>query len=120
MSRRPTIVFFTTILAVGIALAAQNGPIQVQSETVTITESGQTFLVSATGITAEIRFISVTPSLVTGAVKRVGGGNSGTVRISWVEQGILREVRLTINDPEKLFSLEGGETDKKQGGQVGS
>ena len=120
MSRRQTIVFLATSLAVGVALAAQNGPIQVQSETVTVTESGQTFLISATGITAEIRFTLVSPCLVTGIARRVGGGNSGTVRITWVEQGILREVRLTINDPEKLFSLEGGETDKKQGGQLGS
>ncbi len=120
MSRRPMIVFLATSLGLGVALATQYAPIQIQSETVVITESGQTFLISASGITAEVQFTLVTPAVVTGRARRTGGGSSGTVRITWVEQGSLREIRLTVGDPEKLFSLEGGETDKKNGSDVGS
>ena len=120
MSRRSISFFIAATLCLGVAFAAQFEPIQIQSETpVTVTQSGQTFEISATGITVEVQFTSVSPSLVTGIARRTGGGASGILRISWVEQGILREIRLSISEPEKLFSLEGGETDKKTGGQFG-
>lgn len=119
MSRRSISIFIAAALCLGVAFAAQYEPIQIQSGTVTVTESGQNFEISATGITVEVQFISVSPTLVTGIARRTGGATSGILRITWVEQGVLREIRLSINEPEKLFSLEGGETDKKTGGQVG-
>ena len=119
MTRRSISIFIAATLCLGVAFANQYEPIQIQSETVTVTESGQTFQISATGITVEVQFTSVSPSLVTGIARRSGGASTGILRIVWVEQGILREIRLTITEPEKLFSLEGGETDKRTGGQVG-
>ncbi len=119
MSRRSIGFIIAAILCVGVAFAAQFAPIEIQSETVIVTEAGQTFQISATGISAEVLFTLVSESLVTGTARRTGGGSSGTLRISWVEQGIVREIKLSITEPEKLFSLEGGETDKKTGGHVG-
>jgi hypothetical protein len=107
-------------LVCGAGYAGQNEPIVVQNESRTVSESGQTFDLTVTGITAEVVFLEVTPTHVTGTVRRTGGGTSGTFRIFWHETGKSQELKLTISDPYKLFSLEGGDTDKKSGSQVGS
>ena len=106
------------VLVCGIALAGQNEPIVIQNETRTVTESGQTFDLTVTGITAEVVFLEVTPEHVLGTVRRTGGGSSGTFRIYWRETGKAQELRLTVSDPYKQFSLEGGDTDKKSNNQV--
>ena len=107
-------------LACGIAFAGQSEPIVVQNETRTVSESGQTFDLTVTGITVNVVFLEVTPTHVSGSVQHTGGGTSGTFRIFWRETGKSQELKLTINDPYKLFSLEGGDTDKKTGSHVGS
>lgn len=105
-------------LVCGVALAGQVDPIVIQNETRIITESGQTFELTVTGISAEVVFTSVTPTQVLGSVRRLGGANSGTFRIYWYETGKSQDLRLTVADPYKMFSLEGGDTDKKSGDQV--
>ena len=107
-------------LAFGVALAGQNEPIVIQNETRIVTEAGQTFEITVTGISAEIVFIDVTETKVTGSVRRTGGSTAGTFRIYWHDTGKSQELRLTTSDPYKLFSLEGGDTDKKTGSQIQS
>ena len=119
MSKFLACVIVATALAGGVALAGINEPIQIESQTQTIFESGQSFELSASGITVQVRFTEVSADRVTGVVTRTGGGTSGTFRITWVERGYTREIDLTITEPEKLFSLEGGDTDKKTGQQQG-
>ena len=105
-------------LVCGVALAGQNEPIVVQNETRTISESGQTLQLTVTGISVEVVFISVSPTKTVGSVRYTGGSNSGTFRIYWLETGKAQELRLTVSDPYKMFSLEGGDTDKKTGDRV--
>lgn len=112
--------FLAAALVCGVAIASQNQPITIQNETRTIVESGQTFDLTAIGITVDVVFSEVTSTRATGTVQRTGGGASGTFRIYWHETGLSQELKLSISNPSKAFSLEGGDTDKKKPDQVGS
>ena len=103
-----------TALAGGVVLAGQSAPIQIENETTrTITESGQTFDITTTGISVEVQFTEVTTDHAIGTVRRTGGGTSGSFRIVWRERGWTKELTLSVSEPEKEFSLEGGDTDKR-------
>jgi len=114
MSRFLAVGILATALAGGVVLAGGSAPIQIENETTrTITESGQTFDITAVGITVEVQFTEVTAEHAIGTVRRTGGGTSGTFRILWREAGSTQELTLSISETEKEFSLEGGDTDKR-------
>ena len=118
MRKRLTVVLLLALFGVGIALAAQLGPIQVQSEQpVIVNENGQTLEMTAVGVAVSVELDVVSATQVRGRVRRLGSSGTGTFRIFWFQP--LKEKQIQISGPlEEQFSLEGGDTDKKSNGQV--
>ncbi len=117
MRQRLYVVLIAVALGAGVALAAQLGPIQVQSEqSTTVSTGGQTLDVYAVGVSVVVEFDLVNNDLVRGRVRRLSG-TTGTCRIFWREKQKERLVPI-VGQQEEQFSLEGGDTDKKSGGIV--
>jgi hypothetical protein len=117
MRKRPLLVFVVAVLGAGVVWAAQLGPVQVQSDqSMTVSAGGQTLDITTIDVAVAVEFDLVSSSLVRGSVQRIGG-TTGTCRIFWREQSKERLIPI-VGGEEEEFSLEGGDTDKKSGGQM--
>ncbi len=120
MRKLLSILPFVVAIAAGVALAAQLGPLQIiAGETRTEVSNGQTLRMTSVGVTVSVEFSDVSSTRVAGRVWRTGGASSGTFTITWVNRNITRVIDLSPSQPERLFSLEGGDGDKRDSGQVG-
>ena len=103
----------------GMAWAAQLGPIQIQSEETTITESnGQTLEMTTSGVAVQVEFEEVSADRIKGRVWRTGGTSSGTFTLLWRNKNKVKEIRLDPSHQEMQFGLEGGDTDKRTTGNL--
>ncbi len=109
----------SVVVVLGVAFAGLPETTTVQSgATITEVHNGQTFEMTAAGISVEVTFLEVTPDNADGLVAKIAG-QSGSFTILWVERNVSQTIQLTPGQPEKLFGLEGGDGDKKgSGGEI--
>jgi hypothetical protein len=105
------------LAAIGVALAAL-GPVNILAgETVSETWNGQTLEMTSDGVSTSVEFSEVSSTKVSGTVRRTAG-TSGTFTITWTNRGITKKYDITPTNPQRMFTLEGGDGDKRDPGQV--
>jgi hypothetical protein len=105
------------LAAIGVAVASL-GPVNLLAgETKSETWNGQTLQMTSDGVSTSVEFSEVSSTRVVGTVHRTGG-NSGTFTIIWVNRGITRRYDITPTNPNRMFTLEGGDGDKRDPGQI--
>ena len=105
------------LAAIGVAVASL-GPVNLLAgETVSETWNGQTLQMTSDGVSTSVEFSEVSSTKVVGTVRRTGG-TSGTFTIIWVNRGITRQYDITPTNPNRMFTLEGGDGDKRDPGQI--
>jgi hypothetical protein len=110
-----------TLLVASVVLAQESiPPITLGGgQSVTRTANGQTVEVIAVGVSASVNFFQISPTNVTGiAIRTSGGTSSGTVTIRWITRGRAVTLALGPPTPEVPFGMEGGDIDRRSGGQL--
>lgn len=119
--RKLAVLLAVALVGFSTSLAQENlEPIHVGGgQSATRVLNGQTLEVTASGVSAIIYWNEVSQARVTGvAVRSSTGSTAGTVTIHWVNRNRNTVLSLGPTTPSVIFGMEGGDVDKRTGGDV--